>query len=228
MAVRVPAGPWCTPKPVPPPPRNGQVIPNLISTLCSKGWRPILLTGLLRDLLVRHFHDPANLEEADLSKYIWSEDERTGILIESIHRWRGDLTEKRPALVIKRNDYQNTRWGIADYVQLTEDGAYEFCTGYVGSHTVFCLQRTGASAEILGTEVVRELHQFHPVITQYLGLLRFGVIQVGAIAEVEEAKETFVVPVTVGWAYQDNWRLELESMRLRRMPLTTSAILGGV
>lgn len=227
-----PPGPWCSPAtpPTPPDPQpGGRVIPNLVSTLCSKGWRPILITGLIRDLLVRHFHDPSNIEESDLARYVWSESERTGILIESIHRWRGDLVEKRPACVIKRNAYQNMRWGIADFVQLTEDGAYEFCTGFVGSHTVFCLQGTGASAEILGTEVQRELHQFHPVITQYLGLLKFFVQEVGAIAEVEEARQSFVVPVTVGWAYQENWRLELESMRLRRMvPLTTGAILRGL
>lgn len=165
---------WCTPDtpstpPLPQP--GGRVIPGLISILCSKGWRPLLITGLLRDLLIRHFQVPQNIEELELRKYIWHEDAPTGILIESIHRWRGDLVEKRPACILKRNAYQNVRWGIADYVGPTEDGFVDFCTGWVGSHTVFCIHGKGASAEILGTEVTRELHQFHPVIVEYLGLL---------------------------------------------------------
>src|SRR5262245_63375998 len=36
---------------------GGRVVPGLVSTLCSKGWRPLLITGLIRDLLVRHFGD---------------------------------------------------------------------------------------------------------------------------------------------------------------------------
>lgn len=212
---------WCTPRPPEPVVQEGEVIPGLASSLCSTGWRPILITGLLRDLMIRHFAEPLNIEEADLRQYVWREDERTGILIESIHRWRGDLVEKRPAVILKRNAYQNMRWGIADHVRVDERGFCEFCTGWVGSHTVFCIHGTGASVEILASEVQRELTQFHPVIVQYLGLMRWAVTEVGAIAEVEEARESFVVPITVGWAYQENWRLELESMKIRRIPLST-------
>jgi hypothetical protein len=215
-------GSWCTPGPPDETPeRPGQIAPPAIMALCGRGWRPIFITGLLRDLLVRHFQTPLNVEEFDLRKFLWKEDTRTGILIESIHRWRGDLVEKRPAIILKRNDMQNVRWGIGDLCGETEDGFYEFCTGWVGSHTVFCIHGSGASAEILATEVMREIHQFHPVITQYLGLLRWGVTSYGAISEVEEARESFVVPITVGWAYQDTWRLELESMKLRRVALST-------
>lgn len=230
--MSVPPG-WCDPSdpnnpanqnPDPSPftePPATQIIPGLFSNLCSKGWRPILITGLLRDLLVRHFATPQNITEDDLRKYIWQENPPTGILIESIHRWRGDLVEKRPAIILKRNAYQNMRFGIADRVRTTEDGHVEFTTGWVGSHTVFCIHGTGASVELLATEVVSYLNRFHPVIVEYLGLLRWNVTEVGAIAEIEEAKESFVVPITIGWAYTDNWRIELESMKLRRVTLST-------
>lgn len=213
---------WCSvgsPAEAPRPTR--QVAPPTVSSLCSLGWRPIFITGLVRDLLVRHFAEPLGVEDFDLRRYVWSAGARTGILIESVHRWRGDLVEKRPALIIKRNAYQNVRWGLADLVSYTDDGHVEFCTGWVGSHTVFAIHGTGAGADILATEVKRELHQFHPVVTQYLGLLRWGVTEVGEVSEVEEARQSFVVPVTVGWAYQDTWRLELESMKLRRLSLST-------
>jgi hypothetical protein len=227
--AQTPPGPWCIPKqpPATPEPQH-QVIPGLLSTLCSKGWRPILITGLVRDLLARHFAEQANIEETDLAQYFWTNDDKTNIMIESITRWKGDLVEKRPACIIKRNAYQNIRWGISDFVQLTAKGHVHFCTGFAGSHTIFCIHGTGAGAEILSTEVAREIHQFHPVITQYLGLLRWTVTEVGPVAVVEEARQNFVVPVTVGWAYEDNWLIELESLKIRRLPIRASVIIGGV
>lgn len=213
---------WCTPTPVlepqePPP----ELQPNKPSALCSLGWRVIFITGLLRDLLIRQFSTPLNVEEPDLRHLVWREDERTRILIESIHRWRGELVEKRPALILKRNAYQNLRWGIADRVGTDERGQEIYCTGWVGSHTVFCIHGSGAGVDILATEVQRMLTQFAPAVVRNLGLLRWAVTEVGEIQEVEEARESFVVPITIGWAYQENWILELESMKLRRLSLST-------
>ena len=184
-----------------------------------------MLTGLVRDILIRHFSTPSNVEEPDLRHLVWRDDERTGILIESVHRWRGELVEKRPAVIVKRNAYQNLRLAMGDRSGITEDGHYEYSTFWVGSHTVFCLHRSGASVEILATEVQRELTEFAPVIVQYLGLLKWAVTEVGEISEIEEAKETFVVPITIGWAYEEEWRVELESLKLRKIPL--SVLLDG-
>lgn len=184
-----------------------------------------MLTGMVRDILIRHFTAPSNIEEPDLRHLVWRADERTGILIESIHRWRGELVEKRPAVIVKRNAYQNLRLALGDRSGLTEDGHYEYSTFWVGSHTVFCLHGSGASVEVLASEVQRELTEFAPVIIQYLGLLKWAVTEVGEISEIEEAKETYVVPITVGWAYEEEWRVELESLKLRKIPL--SVLLDG-
>lgn len=185
-----------------------------------------MITGLIRDLLVRHFSTPLNIEEPDLRGLVWREDERTGILVESIHRWRGELVEKRPACIIKANGRQNLRMMLGDVVGTTEQGFVQYQTFWVGSHTVFCIHESGASAEILATEVQRELTQFSPVIRQYLGLYNWQVTEVGAAAEVEESRESFVIPVTVGWAYGEGWILQQESLKLRKVPL--SVLLDGV
>ncbi len=212
---------WCPPsesEPPPAPPR--QIIPDLISNLCTKGWRPLMLTGLLRDLLIHHFL-PGLVEDTDLRGLIWRADEKTDILIESIHRWRGELTEKRPAILVKRNTYQNQRLGIGDLAGTDGRGMKRYSTFWVGSHTVFCIHGSGASVEILSTEVARELTEFAPEVREALGLKKWSVTEVGAIAEVEEARESFVVPITVGWAYEHTWTLERESPKLRRISLST-------
>lgn len=183
------------------------------------GWRQLMITGLLRDLLVRHFASPLQIEEDDLKHLVWQEGERTGILIESIHRWRGDLVEKRPAVIIKPNGRQNVRWGIQDYAGADGQGNRLYQTFWTGSHTLFCIHGSGASTDILATEVQREIGQFHPVITSYLNLFSWQVTEVGGIAELEEAKESFVIPVTVAWTYGEMWKVSLESLKLRKVPL---------
>ena len=226
MAILTPET-WCEPSAVETGPEvNDGVRPRPYSNVCITGWRPLLITGLIRDMLTRHFMVPTGIEETDLRRYLWRADERTGILIESIFRWRGELVEKRPAVIIKRNAYQNVSLGIGDRMGITEQGHEDFCTFWAGSHTLFCIHGSGAGAEILATEVQRELTQFAPVIVEYLGLMRMRPTEVGAISEVEEARESFVVPVTIGWIYQETWRLQLESMKLHRLPL--SVLLSGV
>jgi hypothetical protein len=196
-----------------------------ISTLCQMGLQPIMLTGFFRDLLIRHFQ-PENIQSRDLANYIWREDMTTGILIESIHRWRGDLAEKRPAILIKRNQYSNTRMTVGDQAGTDAQGNRQYVTWWTGSHTLFCIHASGASAEVLATEVQREITQSAPVILQTLGLFRLVVTDVGAISEIEEAKESFVIPVNVTWAYQELWTIKQEALRLRSVGLST--LLDGV
>jgi hypothetical protein len=178
-----------------------------------------MLTGLIRDLLTQHFADPLNIEEGDLRQLVWQEDVRTGILIESIYRWRGNLVEKRPAIVIKDNGRRNVRIGIVDGAGSTVQGHRLFRTFWVGSHTVFCIWGPGAGVEILATEVQRELTQFAPVVMTDLALANWQVVEVGPVGEIEEARESFAKPITVAWCYEEAWSVELNSLKLRRVPL---------
>lgn len=197
------------------------------SSFCALMARPVLMTGLLRDLLTRHFQ-PGNIEDRDLRKLIWKDSPDTGILIETVTRWKPNTTEKRPAVVVKRNAYRNIRLGINDQHQMNPAdriGNRHFETVWTGSHTLFCLGGSGAQAEILATEVQRELTQFGPAIRQHLDLKRFAVLDIGAINELEEATENFVVPVTVGYAYSECWVLDEQAPRFNKLSL--SAILDA-
>ena len=198
-----------------------------VDSLCENGWQPLLLTGLFRDMFIRHFSAEDSIRANDLKQFIWKEDASSGIVIESVYRWRGDLVEKRPAILVKRNAYRQSRLGINDAVMgagtsgslyKNERGAIHLHTvNWVGSHTIFCIHGTGASCEILASEVVDELTMFAPPIRQQLLLMDFQVTEVGAISELEEASENYVIPVTVGWVYNKTWELFEESLPLREV-----------
>ena len=218
MSIPTP-GSWCANAVTSNSQHASNTVPPTPTTLCNMGWRPLMLTGLLRDMLTRHFSSPLLIEDHDLRRLVWREDERTGILIESISRWRQTLVEKRPAVIIKANGRKNVRLGIEDAAGIDSQGNAQYQTFWVGSHTLFCIHSSGASTEILATEVQRELTQFHPVVTGQLGLLSWQVTDVGGLAELEEASESFVIPVTVAWTYTEKWKLSVESLRLRKLDL---------
>lgn len=214
---------WCEKVDVPPRTTNESVT---VSSLCCMGWRPIMLTGLFRDMLIRHFSTALSIEQTELRRYLWQDNERSSILIESVHRYRGDLVGIRPAILVKRNAMTSQKLFINDLSGRNEKGDEEFTTTWVGSHTIFCIHGTGAGVEILATEVQRELTQFAPVVRQYLNLLKYAVVEEGAISILEEASQNFVVPITVGWAYTENWRLKYEALPLRRISLSTILDIG--
>lgn len=201
---------------------GGNYTPTL-SSLCVKLGRPFVMTGLIRDILTRKFSVADNIEENELKGLLWLPGSATNILIESAHRWVPAHVEKRPAVIIKRNTYQNTRRGIGDQRQgphVDAEGQRHFTTYWIGSHTLFCIGGSGAQAEILGSEVQRELTEFGPVIREKMGLMQFQVLQIGAIARLEEAQENFAVPLTVGWAFEERWVLRQEAPLLKHISLT--------
>lgn len=81
-------------------------------------------------------------------------------------------------------------------------------------------------AEILATEVANELSEIGVELTRRANLTRFMTAKVGMAGKLEEDTENFVIPVTVGWAYQHIWRSEVESRKLKTIKL--SMLLDGI
>ena len=130
--------------------------------------------------------------------------------------------------MIKRNSFRNMQTGFAGQIFGGGLAAYEnekgaisrYTTLFFGSHTLFCIHGTGASAEILASEVMGHLVACSWPIRRHLGLRQFSVTEVGNIQELEESNENYVVPITVGWGYEHTWQLREESLPLQSVSLT--------
>lgn len=224
MSIPTP-GNWCPPDAGPSQTETARRSPSALyperdSFLCSRRWRRLYLTGVIRDLLIRQFSNAAYIEEQDLRRYIWQNSVTTEILIESIYLWRGDLVEKRPALIIKPGARKNYRVGIGDILGPDRVGHVQYQTYWIGSHTVFAIHGSGAGAEILADETQRQLTEYGPALLEApFGLTRWVVAEVGEIAVLEEAKQNFVIPINVTWCFEESWRLERESMKLAKFQL---------
>ena len=199
-----------------------QVSNGKISDWCSIAPRPHLMTGFFREWFKHHFADVSNIEARQLRGLLWSAMPATKILVESITQWKPENTEKRPAIIIKRNDWSVQRVGIDDRlmgsVPLT--GERYYATYLTGTHTLFCLAGSGTQAEILAGEVYREMIQFGPVIRHELDLMRFAVAGVGGLFELEEARQNYAVPVTVTYAVEERWQLTPYAPTLKKVVLS--------
>ena len=196
--------------------------PEKLSNWCSIAPRPHLMTGFFREWFINHFVNADNIEAKELRGKLWRALPNTDIVIESISQWRPDLTQKRLAIIIKRNDWQVQRISIDDRLHgsISLTGVREHSTLISGSHTFFCLAGKGTEAEILAAEVYREMMQFGPVIRSELGLKRFVLVSVGALFELEDSKENYGVPVTVSYVADENWRLIQQAPVLKRIVLS--------
>ena len=207
-----------------------------VSTLCSYGMRPHVMTGLLRQLLIGHFSDPSNIDEPRIRRHIqnlgaWQPVDNGvnagGILIESITRWLPETADKRPAVLIKRNGWKWSRQGIGDLSGQNEyTGATTYAGLWEGSHTLYCLSPNGAETEFLTTEVVKFLINFSPLIRDQMNLHRFMVAEVGGIGEVQEVVQGYAVPVTVSYVAEEAWTLQPYVPRLKRIVFKASDLLS--
>lgn len=203
------------------------------SSLCSTGHTPNIITGAILRFLQEHFSRTENIENDVLKQKIFHpqpEDTTeglvpTGILIDPIYKWNPQNFSKRLAIYVKRNGMRIERYGINDGVTAglgrDKDGELKnydgdhHVVGGLGSHSIFCIGRSGAEAEVLGSEVFREVQHFAPVLRRDLKIKKLAVTEVTEIQQLEEYDQHFVVAVILAWGYFETWRLVPEAPWLK-------------
>ena len=184
--------------------------------------RPQLVTGVLVSWLRQHFSVAPNIEDPKLESTLWAADiKTTGIIVDSVYRWQPALTEHRPGVLIKRGPWKVLRLGIDDRKMGGSDiTSRQYVNAIQGSHTIFCISGAPAETEILAAEVYRELVQFGPLFRKTFGFLRFQVTDVGEVSILEEARENFVVPITIAYAADEAWEIVENAPPLKEIRLS--------
>jgi hypothetical protein len=173
-------------------------------------WTPLKLSGWLRQWLIQHFSVASNITFTDLQQRIWKSDETTGILIEDVGRWRPELTEKRPALILKRQRLQGLQIGIGNRMMgggPVDNTRERFSVLFRGAHSIFCLAGEPGEVELLAAETYREILHFAPKHVERLGLVKITPPVIEAMGILEEASQNFVVPISFSYAFWDSWEI---------------------
>jgi len=210
-----------------------------VSSLCSSGSTPNILTGFLTAVMRDHFSRPENLEYGgknehrlidgvkvpveELQRYVWIADRaNSSILIDPVWKYNREDIQRRPAILIKRNRTATAKVAIGDGMTIAGGadgrvpGRYQ-TRSISGSHTLFCVAGSGAEAELLGAEVFGHLLGFAQVLREELRLHAFDVESLEAISHFEEFDDKFVVPVTVVYTAVKAWRTDTVSPWLKSL-----------
>lgn len=222
-----------------PPSGDGPTLVDLqeFSSICSTGHTPNILTGAFLRILQNHFstadyiEDPAlrdniaKIQPSDTTQGLLD----SGILIAPVYKWDPAQLNQRIAIYLKRNQFRVQRYGINDGLTSglgrASDGSLETLRGeyhtvaVLGSHTLFCIGRTGAETEVLAYEVFREIQQFSPAIRKDLKLSRLGITEVSDVSKIEEYDQHLVAAVVVGWAYFEKWRIVPDAPWLKTLAI---------
>jgi hypothetical protein len=196
-----------------------------VSSLCSSRHPSNVLTGIWTRLLQEHFSNADNLEfggqnetTTQLKNLVWVDGGKNDIIqIKPVWEYDTKDPSRRPGLYVKRNKTTFERVGINDGFStgmprnaaglvVEPKGEFHNVT-MVGSHTVFCVGRTGAETELLSQEVTNHIAQFSPSLRSALKLHRLMISEVGEVGLLDEFVEHFVVPVVIGYALPYSWRL---------------------
>lgn len=187
---------------------------------CQSDWQPLVVEGWLRQWLGQHFSAAANINAPDLQDKIWRPDETTKILIESVGRWRPQLTEKRPGILLRNQGVQALQLGLGNRIMGSggTDAAREVFQVLVrGTHTLFCIGGEYGECELLGYEVFRTLLRFGiKFVERYGALSRITPPQMGPVGKLEEASEHFAAPVSFSYVYWETWELAPQDTSIAR------------
>lgn len=203
-----------------------------LSALCSFGQTPRMVTGMIRQVLLQHFVDTSQIIDNHLREFLtregtWSSGPDSGIYIESVARWRPELTEARPAIVIKENDWVWQRVGIGDLSGVdSRSGRRDFAGLWHGTHTIFAIGNEGAETQILAAEIAKLLVWYGPIITDQMNLHRWKVVKIGALNALKEATENYIVPIDVAYVAEEAWSLQVDAPRLKQIVFDVEELLG--
>lgn len=198
--------------------------PFTLDAVCDGIGRANVLTGFFIDILRQLFAADVLKQQTELQKLVWSGGDGSGILIDAAANWQPTSGGQRPALLVKRGDYKTERITIGDALQstgLTPEGNQRYAVMWVGSHTIFALSTNSLMAETLAHEASRHLMRFQAVIRENLKLSRLMLTDVATLGVVEEARQTFVVPINMLVAFTEHWVVEQQAPPLRAVLLSS-------
>jgi hypothetical protein len=182
------------------------------------------MTGFLVKHLQQHFSHSAQLGISPLRNYEWhSGATRGNILIESLTRWDPAAAGQRPAILIRRNDWQVQPLGIGNRLQGDRhvDGRIDYSVMMQGSHSIFCLSVEAAECEELAFEVFQQIMEFSQELRQSLQLMRFLVSSIGRPLPVLESREHFGIPIDLGYCHTHDWSTRQQAPRVGSINLST-------
>lgn len=207
-----------------------------ISFLCNAGQSPLLVSGILREVLINHFSDTQNLISPKLRKVFsgggYFEESPSGappyspLFVDTLDRWKPTHSESRLAIVLKEGDwtYQQLGWDGLAYTDL-RTGTKSYAGLWGGTHTAFVLAAESGVAKILATEVAKLFLWQSQEIIKTMNFVEFKLTKLGATYRLHESHTSYVVPVDVSYIVGESWEASQDAPRLKQIKFSANGLL---
>jgi len=176
------------------------VLQDFYDRISSRGINRQDITGLLVRLLTSYFSNPENIKYNEIKQRVWKPGDDTGILIESVGRFRPELAEKRPAILVRPGEWKKIIQGLQS--ELISTDTYQPNKRYIlviqGSHNIIVVSKNPAETEILSDEVFKFLDLLKivaPATTPIDFLRVLGISELKPLAE-QRTHYYSVIPLT--------------------------------
>jgi len=203
--------------------REGQKVFTPLSSLCSTGIRPSIVTGILIRLIQAHFYDVDNIENEKLKTYTWDPDiEQSRLLIKPTYKYDPVTANNRAAIYVEAGDMKTEEYAINNMStpHLEPNGNFEGILRTIilsGTHEIRCVASECMEATCLGEEVFFRLLEYYPIIRNDLKFSDFKVIVLTRPQQLKESDDHYTCTVRVVWKYAHSWKLDTLAPILKRL-----------
>jgi hypothetical protein len=163
-----------------------------------------MIQGMIATILANHFADVRNIKNPFLKQYIWTSDPTTSNLIINVEEdWEPNITNRKPAIFIKRNEATIQKVAINDMEQSGRiDNVNEYAVHFVGSHSVRCYGANSQPPDDLAFEVATLMTRVAPAFRNFLPITQFRVTTIGAKdRDDSDPAEAYSVTITIPWGF---------------------------
>lgn len=180
------------------------------------------ITGLLRQILLTHFSQPAGLANALLAGLYWRPDGTGTMAIESLGAYRPSELPKRPAVLIGAEGWSFEKLGFGNRLEghTPADGSTHYEIQVKGAHTVRAIMPGSPdAADVLAAELLEQLAGFADLIRQEFNLSSFMPTAMSPPVGVKEAEELWSVDLTLSYVMPLRWSTTMSAPTLKVVQL---------
>ena len=163
----------------------------------------ILMSGVIANILRDLFSDTARLPQSVRGLTYSSNIQQSRIDIGLREQILKQNWQSRPAIVVRPNSVTTRRMGIGEARKMmfrpAETDYHNIL--YIASHTVMCLSASETESMSMAAVGQKHFNVFQHQIRQALCMLRLRVGEIGQPGLLQEARQVYATPFTIGYAY---------------------------
>jgi hypothetical protein len=167
---------------------------------------PLVVSGILVQLLRYYLAENSVQFRPGTSSATENLTRDDALLVTTHDNFDLNITQVRPAVIIKRLAMQYRRLVMNDQLTRAKDGSTNAKVMLVsGGYQLLCLSKNSGEVERLAEEVSEVLISFKEEIRQDFNFTRFDFADIGETGIIEESEEVFAIPCAVLIEFTESW-----------------------